>query len=266
MISPYTLRIDELLVQNEVSSYRRVHRLLNTKDVRLNGVPVTSTGTPVNTKTDILTIDGAVIPLKSHVYLMMNKPQDTVCTDTIGWHSSVFRLVNPQYMPPNTPAPLHSIGRLDLDTEGLLVLTTDGKLSHRLTDPQSHCSKTYLVYLKNECSEQERTEYIQRFNEGLYLPPLKKSAGFTTKSAKLEWTDDSSNPYCTLSGSRFTTCMLTITEGKFHQVKRMFAALGNEVIFLKRTAISSLFLDSSLKPGEYRPLTETEITKLEISS
>ena len=148
---------------------------------------------------------------------------------------------------------LHSVGRLDIDTEGLLILTTDGKLSHRLTDPTTH-----IPNLRNAVSEEEQKHYVSLFSKGLWLEAEKKSAAFVTKPAVLHWLDNE-DEYCTIYGADFTICTLTLTEGKFHQVKRMFKAVGNEVIFLKRIAMGALFLDASLHPGQWRPLKDEEL-------
>ncbi len=259
---PYTFRLDELFVRQGMSTFRSVRRLLQAKNVTVNGQRVTEASFPLNTMTDSVAIDGTPFPIRPDVYIMMNKPQDTVCTSDEGWHHRVFELVDQSLLHPQNLGQLHAAGRLDLDTEGLLLLTTDGKLSHYITSPQTHIPKTYLVYLRNQCSPQEREQYAKEFKDGIFLPPQKKSAAFTAKSAELTWIDESQNPYCTLIGADFTVCTLKITEGKFHQVKRMFEAVGNEVIFLKRIAMGSLFLDSKLLPGQYRFLNEEELKLL----
>ena len=173
--------------------------------------------------------------------------------------------VDPKYLHPDGLGKLHTVGRLDIDTEGLLILTTDGLFSHRLTIPESHVSKTYLVYLRDYCDEKTRAAYAETFAKGLYLEKEKHGAEFLSKPAELIWLDEE-NEYCNLVSSNakidFNICLLTISEGKFHQVKRMFAAVGNEVIFLKRISIGNLKLDSSLLPGQYRPLTDEELEGL----
>lgn len=259
---PYSLKIERILIQYGKSTHRSVRRLLLSGKVSLNGKTVTSTSQAVDTRNDRLIIDGEEIPLMPHIYIMLNKEQDTVCSSVSGMlHKSVLARFPPQVLnPPNLP-PLHITGRLDADTEGLLILTTDGNLSHYLTDPEKHISKTYLVFLRDYVPPADRERYIREFQKGVTVPPATKSPSFTTKPAELEWVGDD-DIYCTLSGDDFTTCRVSVTEGKFHQIKRMFLAMGNEVVFLKRIAMGGLFLDQSLLPGQYRPLTDGELSIL----
>ncbi len=260
---PYFLKIDRILIQYGKSTHRSVRRMLLNRSVILNGEIVTSTSQLVDTRNDRLFINGEQVPLTPHIYLMLNKKQDTVCSTVSGMlHTSVLEQFPPQMLnPPNLP-PLHLVGRLDADTEGLLLLTTDGHFSHFLTDPEKHIPKTYLVYLRDYVPPEERERYIKEFQQGVTVPPATKSPSFTTKPAELEWIEDDGK-YCTITGDDFTTCTVTITEGKFHQVKRMFLAMGNEVIFLKRIAMGNLFLDENLLPGQYRPLSDQELSELQ---
>lgn len=261
------LRLDELLVKQELSTYRRARRFLQEHTVLVNNVKILEAGTIVDLKHDILSIDGEIHPLQSEIYLMMNKKQNTVCTADEGWHERVFESIEEKYLHPKGLTKLHAVGRLDLDTEGFLLLTTDGKLSHKLTDPTTHITKTYLVYLRDFCTYDEQQEYSKAFAAGVTVPAEKKSPEFIAKPAELRWYDlenyNEIEKYCTLTGAELSYCTLTITEGKFHQVKRMFRAMGNEVIFLKRIAMGNLKLDSNLLPGEYRELTEEEVLALD---
>ena len=125
---------------------------------------------------------------------------------------------------------LHCVGRLDIDTEGLLLLTTDGSLTHKLISPKSEISKTYFIKLRDSVSLENQQKYIDSCKNGIDIPPEGNESGFFSLPAILKFDSDNS-------------CFLTITEGKYHQVKRMIFALGNEVIYLKRTAIGGLKLD-----------------------
>lgn len=259
---PYFLKIDRILIQYGKSTHRSVRRMLLNRSVILNGEIVTSASQLVDTRNDVLYINGEQVPLTPHIYLMLNKEQDTVCSTVSGMlHTSVLEQFPPQILNPQNLPPLHLVGRLDADTEGLLLLTTDGHFSHFLTDPEKHIPKTYLVYLRDYVPPKDRERYIKEFQKGVKVPPATKSPSFTTKPAELKWMD-SEDKYCTLTGADFTTCILTITEGKFHQVKRMFLAMGNEVIFLKRIAMGTLYLDENLLPGQYRPLSDLELSEL----
>lgn len=260
---PYIQKIERLLIQYGKSTHRSVRRMLQTGTVCVNGQTVTSPSHPFDTRNDVLSVDGQQVPVSPHIYLMLNKEQDTVCSTVSGMlHTSVLERFPEQILHPDNLPPLHLVGRLDADTEGLLLLTTDGVFSHLLTDPEKHIPKTYLVYLRDYVLPTDRERYIKEFRQGVTVPPATKSPSFTTKPAELTWTDDDGK-YCTITGAEFTTCTLTITEGKFHQVKRMFLAMGNEVIFLKRIAMGNLFLDENLLPGQYRSLSDGELSDLQ---
>ena len=257
------MRLDDFFALRGLTTHRAIRRLLQNKVVAINGKRVMEAGCRINTKRDSLSVDGQSVQVIPHIYLMMNKCQNVVCTTVQdGWNKSVYSMFPEDLLHPKNLPILHSVGRLDIDTEGLLIFTTDGKLSHKLSTPEKHVEKTYLVYLRDPCDAEERQRYRETFARGnLFLHAEKKSAAFETKPALLEWLD-AEDEYCTLQGADFTMCRLTLTEGKFHQVKRMFSAMGNEVIFLKRISMGKLFLDPSLKPGEYRSLSENEIRLL----
>ena len=179
----------------------------------------------------------------------MNKCQDVVCSSKDGLHRTVFDLLDEEDNHSFMGGDLHCTGRLDIDTEGLLLLTTDGTLTHKLISPKSEISKKYAITLRDSVNSENQQKYISACKTGIEIAPEGKEAGFISLPATLEFSSDN-------------TCFLTITEGKYHQVKRMIAALGNEVIFLKRVSIGPLELDESLKPGEYRELTSEEINAI----
>ena len=245
----YTVRLDSILVKNNVTSERRVRRFLQTHDVMVNDKRVFMGGSLFDLWNDTVSIDGRILEITRDVYLMMNKCAGTVCSSLDGDDRSVLDGIDKDLLYPSNLPPLHMVGRLDKDTEGLLILTTDGELSHKLTNPESHISKTYYVRLKNPVCHEEKLAYIQKCRSGFFIPREKMESSFTCKSSSLEFIDDIS-------------CYLTITEGKFHQVKRMFMALGNEVTYLKREKMSLLKLDPMLKSGEYRHLTSDELCLL----
>ncbi|HAK68279.1 MAG TPA: rRNA pseudouridine synthase [Treponema sp.] len=251
---PYVIRLDDYFIQNGMSTYRAVRKFLRNNNVLINGNVVIDSGYPLNTKEDELFVNGEKILLHSHLYLMMNKKQNTLCTSAPTERETVFSTIEESLLHPEGLPPLHTAGRLDRDTEGLLLLTTDGKLSHKLTDPETHITKTYLVNLRDSVDCNRQLKYKEIFASGtLHLPPEKKGAAFTARAADLEWDESSEDG---------KICRLTLTEGKFHQVKRMFRAVGNEVVFLKRIAMGSLHLDDSIPSGEFRPLTDEEISIL----
>ncbi|MCR6555561.1 16S rRNA pseudouridine(516) synthase RsuA, partial [Aeromonas sp. CPF2-S1] len=164
---------------------------------------------------------------------MLHKPEGYVCSNEDPDHATVFHLLDEPAM-----GKLHVVGRLDLDTTGLVLITDDGQWSHRITSPRHECAKTYHVWLADPVSE----EAISLFADGIYL----RNENDKTRPAELEILDE-------------REARLTIHEGKYHQVKRMFAAIGNKVVGLHRERIGDLALDDELAPGEYRELTEEEV-------
>ena len=190
---------------------------------------------------------------QNNIYLVMNKPCGYVCSSVSDSHKTVYELLEPSLQElvrgVKRGKRLHTVGRLDCDTSGLLLFTTDGYFSDRLTRPESHLSKTYRVTLKNPVNKENQLEYEKQFASGVILPAEKKSPEQKSKSAEIVFL----SPF---------ECELTICEGKFHQVKRMFLAVGNEVEALKRTAIAGFILETSLSEGEYRNLSAPEIELL----
>lgn len=210
----------------------------------------------------------------AEIYLMMNKPAGYVCSAASDSHKTVYELLPQelQYLVKNAKRGhrLHTIGRLDAATTGLLLFTTDGMFSHKIAsgapDPAPAVpvpalavpepvegpfknpliTKTYLAILKNPVNNELQKEYISKAAAGLILPPEKKAPEQKAAPAELSFINES-------------TCQIKVCEGKFHEVRRIFRALGNEVIELKRTAIGPLFLPDSLKPGEYTDFSPEEI-------
>ncbi|MNH26135.1 Ribosomal small subunit pseudouridine synthase A [compost metagenome] len=166
---------------------------------------------------------------------MLHKPEGYVCSNEDPDHATVFQLLDEPAM-----GKLHVVGRLDLDTTGLVLITDDGQWSHRITSPRHECAKTYHVWLADPVSE----DAISLFADGVFL----RNEEDKTRPAQLE-----------LLGE--CEALLTIHEGKYHQVKRMFAAIGNKVVGLHREQIGELVLDEELAPGEYRELTPEEIAQ-----
>ena len=181
-------------------------------------------------------------------YIMMNKKSGEVCSTVSDSHETVYSRF-PQNILLSNEAKLHSAGRLDCDTEGLLIFTNDGKLSNFLTRPENRIAKKYFVRLKLPVSKEGQKEYKERAEKGLILPSEKKAAEQNSSGSTIEWISE-------------TECHITLTEGKFHEVKRIFLALGNEVAFLKRVEFAGLELDEKLAPGEWRFLTQDELGRI----
>jgi 16S rRNA pseudouridine516 synthase len=205
--------------------------------VTVNGVTVKSPDVKVDENTDEIFFRGERLLYRKFVYYMMNKPVGVVSATKDNVSGTVLELLRPQ----DRRDGIFPAGRLDKDTEGFLLLTDDGELAHRLLSPGKHVDKTYRVSLSHPLTDED-SDALERGvdigEERMTLP------------ASLERLDD-------------TTILLTIHEGKFHQVKRMLQAVGNRVTALKRISFGGLKLDEALKPGEYRELTEEELQTLQ---
>lgn len=242
-------RIDKVLSKQGLGTRKDVKKLLRSGAVLVNGEVCLQADRHIDLASDVIEVSGERLSLRKNLYLMMNKPADTVCAAKDGLHDTVFDCLGDEYRHSFLGGDLHLVGRLDIDTEGLLLFTTDGALTHRLTSPKTHVSKTYLVSLMKPLSASEQAVYTDSLREGLDIPPEGDEKGFVSLPAEVQWLSD-------------RQCSLVIYEGKYHQVKRMFSALGNKVIALKRTAMGKVLLDQTLAPGEYRELSENELELL----
>jgi 16S rRNA pseudouridine516 synthase len=273
-------RIDKLLSHQGFGSRKDIKRLLRSAEVLLNGRRIYDPSLGVDPDCDELSVDGETVTFQREVYLMMNKIAHTVSANKDGEHQTVFDLLAPEYRTPYLQEKLHLVGRLDMDTEGLLLFTTDGALTHRLISPKSHIDKTYFVMLEREFTPQEQADVTRRFEEGIAVGPDDNDPGFTCEPARVRFPSQEEIDAALEKSSVGEVCarlwegdaemlnrparfaILTITEGKYHQVKRMFTAAGNKVVFLKRLAMGQLVLDGSLNPGEYRQLSPEELELL----
>ncbi|WON75586.1 16S rRNA pseudouridine(516) synthase RsuA [Serratia sp. UGAL515B_01] len=227
------MRLDKFLSQQLGISRALVARELRAKRVTVDGELVKS-GAIKLAPDQVVTFDGNVLAqLVGNRYFMLNKPQGYVCSTDDPDHPTVL-----YFLDEPVAYKLHAAGRLDIDTTGLVLMTDDGQWSHRITSPKHHCEKTYLVTLEHPLA----ADTAQQFEQGVQLHNEKD----LTKPARLEKIEDN-------------LVRLTLSEGRYHQVKRMFAAVGNRVIELHRERIGAITLDDDLAPGEYRPLTEDEI-------
>ncbi|WKE63962.1 16S rRNA pseudouridine(516) synthase RsuA [Gallaecimonas kandeliae] len=229
------MRLDKFIADNSDYSRAQVKRLMHKELVSVNGEVVKDPGFKV-TEQDQVLLDGEPMRSLGSRYLMLHKPKGYVCSTDDPEHASVLLLLDDRER-----FGLHMAGRLDLDTTGLVLLTDDGQWSHRVTSPKHQCQKRYRVWL----DEPLVADAEARFLEGVQL----RGERHLTKPAQLERISD-------------TEVLLTISEGKYHQVKRMFAALDNKVVDLHREAVGALELDPDLAEGEYRPLTPEEVASL----
>lgn len=199
------------------------------------------------------------------VYFILNKPAGYVCSSVSDRSPVVLDLFPQEYLVSPEGAKLHTAGRLDKDTEGLLLVTNDGRFSNFLTRPQCCISKTYLVKLQEPVSKEHQQEYVRKAAEGVMMPPDKKAEAQMSGNAKIsfevpkDFKTEAMGGQAEGDGGRTDTAIITLTEGKFHEVKRIFQALGNEVIYLKRIKIHTLQLPVNLSPGNWMPITASEL-------
>lgn len=228
------MRLDKFLKDTGYGSRKEVKVLIKQKRVSVNDLVVNNEGVSVDENKDIIKVDNEQVIYIKYVYIMLNKPQGVVSATVDNVHTTVIDLINDyKYLD------LFPVGRLDIDTEGLLLITNDGVLSHNLLSPKKHVDKTYLLEADEELSSLD----INKIESGVMLD------NELTLPAKIEKVDNRSYH-------------LTIHEGKFHQVKRMIASTGKTITYLKRISFGPLKLDESLKLGSYRFLTEEEINLL----
>ena len=255
-----TQRIDKILATCGFGTRKEAKNLLHTGTVTVDGKVVTVADTQVDPNIQKIAVDGEVLCVQHHVYLMLNKPSNVVSSTKDGEHQTVLDLLDEKYKHRFPGGEIHLVGRLDIDTEGLLLLTTDGSLTHRLTSPKNHISKKYFVKLKQSVNKNQAQNYTQKFSAGIEVPRESNEDAFIAKPAQIEWLKPENAENA--ENGETNEAFLTITEGKYHQVKRMFLAMGNEVIYLKRVAIGNLQLDENLSLGSSRELSLEELELL----
>ncbi len=252
-------RIDKLLASNGFGSRRDIKRMLKSRAFLVNGAAVVDPGTVVDSETDSFSWEGKAFKPREKAYLMLNKPSGVVTSTSDPGHDTVMDLL----AEPWSLMDLHPVGRLDIDTEGLLLLTNDGPLTHRLTSPKTGVDKTYEARLRDPVGQSAFEEYRAAFGRGVTFHD-----GYTTLPAKLDLPSngDADGPNAVQSGAfPRDAVLLTVQEGKYHQVKKMFKTVGNEVIALRRISMGPVRLDRALPPGGYRELSESEIRALRLA-
>ena len=235
------MRLDKFLVACAVGSRTEVKNFLKSGRVTVNGKKEKSAKLQIDEEIDEIRFDGQKLDYEEFVYYMMNKPQGVISATEDPKHKTVLDLMD-DYARVKEVFP---VGRLDIDTHGLLLLTNDGQLAHALLSPKRHVDKTYLAQINGVMTDED----IETFAQGI---PLKD---FTCQPAKLELVSVDTEKNQSL-------IRVTIAEGKFHQVKRMVAYCGKEVVDLQRLTMGTLTLDEDLKRGEWRRLTKDELEGL----
>ncbi|TCP95508.1 ribosomal small subunit pseudouridine synthase A [Cricetibacter osteomyelitidis] len=229
------MRLDKFLAESTGLTRSQATKLLRQSAVTINGKIEKSGAVKITPNDEIYCDNERLSWLSEGQYIMLNKPQGYVCSNDDSDYPTIY-----QFFDYPLSGRLHSAGRLDVDTTGLVLLTDDGQWSHRVTSPKHHCEKTYLVTL----ADPVEANYQSAVENGILL----RGEKLPTKPATMEILDD-------------YNVNLTISEGRYHQVKRMFAALGNKVVALHRWKIGDIVLDENLAEGEYRNLTADEIAQ-----
>lgn len=229
------MRLDKYLAHATGLTRSRAHGMIRSGQVKVNGAVVKIIGHKLKPDDQVVWREQSV-ELRGKRYIMLNKPEGVVCATSDAVHKTVLDLLDLA-----NKKDLHVAGRLDLDTTGLVLLTDDGDWSHRITSPKHGCSKTYRATL----AEALEPSVVERFAAGIEL----RGEAKMTRPAKLELLSP-------------TEGRLTLDEGKYHQVKRMFAAVGNRVVALHRERIGSVALDEALLPGQWRELSSEEVETL----
>lgn len=230
-------RLDKVLSNLGAGSRKEVKIMVKRGLVKVDGQRVLDSGMQIDPEKAAVEVDGKILSYRKFVYLMMNKPGGVVSATFDNYDETVIDLLDSEHKI-FEPFP---VGRLDKDTVGLLLITNDGDMNHRLIAPKWHVDKVYYAKINKPVDDED----IEKFKEGVVLED-----GYKCMSAKLEILSADEN------GSEV---YVTVQEGKFHQVKRMFKSVGKEVVYLKRVSFGPIKLDEGLPEGEYRELTEEEI-------
>lgn len=234
------MRVDKLLSNVGVASRAELKKYCKQGLISVNGKVINNPGVQVDSESDDIRFNGEKIVYREFVYIMLNKPDGYISATFDKYDPIVLDLIDQSYLV-FEPFP---VGRLDKDTEGLLVITNDGQLAHRVLSPKKHVPKTYYAKIQGKVTEED----ILAFEKGVILDD-----GYETMPSQMK----------ILKSDDMSEIELTIHEGKFHQVKRMFESVGKKVVYLKRLSMGKLKLDESLKLGEYRELTEEEVKLIE---
>lgn len=232
------IRLDKYLCEMSVGTRSEVKKYIRQGRITVDGKKVVKPEEKVDEQSQQVSMDNQLIGYEAFEYYMLYKPAGVVSATVDKKEKTVLDLITDKKR-----KDLFPIGRLDKDTEGLLLITNNGEMAHRLLAPRKHVDKTYYATIEGRVTEKE----VKMFSEGLSIGNDEYAKPSVLKILK---TGDTSE------------IELTIQEGKFHQVKRMFHAVGMEVTYLKRISMGSLVLDESLQKGEYRPLTKKEVEQL----
>ncbi len=240
------MRLDKFLADQNIGTRKQIKEYVKNGRCRVNGQVVTKSDVHIDENRDEISFDDNILAYSRFHYYMLNKPVGVVSATRDGKNETVLDIVSAENVKGLSPC-----GRLDIDTEGLLLLTDDGDLIHRLLSPKKHVDKTYEVHIKSVLSEED----IKCLQEGVDI-------GDRNDNGSIDYTLPSRVVVRDRDSEGHPVVNLIIHEGRFHQIKRMLEAVGNEVLFLKRLSMGSLELDEALLPGQYRELTQEEIASI----
>ena len=224
------MRLDKLLANLKYGSRNDIKKLCKQKEILVNGIVAKASDLDVDPSKDVILVCGEEVFYKENITLIMNKPSGYICSTIDELYPSLLRLLDKKY----SRFDFSFAGRLDADTEGLVVMSTNGELIHKITSPNKEMYKTYYVKTQVKIENEKDLEYPIKLLDG-------KGNEYTTKGAKVSKISD-------------FELLLSITEGKFHQVKRMLESIGNKVVYLKRIQIGNLSLPEDLALGEFREI------------
>lgn len=251
------IRLDKALHDAGFGTRSSIKKMLHNKVCTVNEVRVFDGSYKIE-ESDVIAISGKVISLKKHIYLMLNKKAGYITSTKDPKDKTIMELLPDEWKNRG----LFPVGRLDIDTEGLIILTNDGIFAHKVISPKYKIVKKYFVLLREEIKKEEFEDIKNLFFEGLLLKNGYKCLSATIEPAIIEL-DSKMFKSLNLSNIGKNTIskgyVVGISEGKYHQVKKMFLSVGNEVIYLKRIAIGNLLLDDNLKTGEIREMDEYEV-------
>lgn len=235
------IRLDKYLADMSIGTRQEVKKYIRQGRVKINEDIIKKPEYKIREDEDKVTFDGAPVAYETFEYYMLNKPAGVISATEDKRDKTVLDLIKEKKR-----KDLFPVGRLDKDTEGLLLITNDGTLAHRLLSPKKHVDKCYYAKIRGGLTEDDVRVFKERINIGTQEEP--------------EWTMPAELKI--LEKGTVSRIRLTIREGKFHQVKRMFLAVGKEVVYLKRERMGALVLDEELAPGEYRKLTDSELKSI----
>ena len=232
------IRLDKYLADMGLGTRSQIKKEIRSGQVVVNGISICRPEVKIDTGQDKVIFHGEPVTYEEYEYFMLNKPAGVISAASDRQETTVIDLIRDRKRDDLFP-----VGRLDKDTEGLLIITNNGELAHRLLSPKKHVDKVYFARINGRVTQSDVDIFFRGVDIGDEKPTLPADLVICTSDEVSE-------------------IRLTIREGRFHQVKRMFQAVGKEVVYLKRLRMGCITLDESLKPGEYRRLTEEEVERL----